>query len=177
MYYRVAIQGDSSALWTWKSTVLSELSAVFQFLRLYRALPQDHLRVFSFSSHEEMNEQLVQENKAQGSTSATAAQFLHERLIGSSEVVYGEAACGTRGNEQTTSIAIVGEPPLNERGAGAYSVKESSRSLLERRRVELERGAGGDHDLPYQFTLPTSIPQVLAWMRLLTKVQHCALQP
>lgn len=38
MYYRVAIQGDPSPTWQWKSTVLSELSAVFQFLRLYTAL-------------------------------------------------------------------------------------------------------------------------------------------
>lgn len=36
MYYRVAIQGDSPPLWQWKSTILSELSALFQFLRRYR---------------------------------------------------------------------------------------------------------------------------------------------
>jgi hypothetical protein len=45
-------------------------------------------------------------------------------------------------------------------------------SLLEKRREELERGAGGDHDLPYQFTLPTSMPQVLAWVKLLARVQQ-----
>ena len=28
------------------------------------------------------------------------------------------------------------------------------------------------HDLPYRFTLPTSLPQVLAWMKLLTKMQE-----
>ena len=66
MYYRVAIQGVSEALWQWKSTVLSELSAVFQFLRLYRALPQDRLRVFSSCSREEMHEQLVRENQGLG---------------------------------------------------------------------------------------------------------------
>jgi hypothetical protein len=37
MYYRVAIQGDSSPIWQWKSTTLSELPALFQFLRHYRA--------------------------------------------------------------------------------------------------------------------------------------------
>ena len=47
MYYRVAIQGDSSPLWQWKSTTLSELSALFQFLRRYRAPGHDRLRVFS----------------------------------------------------------------------------------------------------------------------------------
>ena len=30
----------------------------------------------------------------------------------------------------------------------------------------------GDHDVPYHFALPLSLPQVLAWMRLLGKVQR-----
>ena len=50
-------------------------------------------------------------------------------------------------------------------------------SPLERRRREIEGGAGGDHDLPYSFALPPSMPQVLAWMRLLAKVQRGELQP
>jgi hypothetical protein len=45
-------------------------------------------------------------------------------------------------------------------------------SPLDRRREELERGAGGDHDLPYRFRLPTSTPQVLAWVKLLVRVQR-----
>jgi len=32
MYYRVAIQVDLSPTWQWRSTVLSSLDAVFQFL-------------------------------------------------------------------------------------------------------------------------------------------------
>ena len=46
MYYRVAlyqraIQVHPPPAWQWKSTVLSSLSALLQFLRLCRALPQD----------------------------------------------------------------------------------------------------------------------------------------
>jgi hypothetical protein len=48
----------------------------------------------------------------------------------------------------------------------------SDGSLLDHRRAELERGAGGDHDLPYRFTLPGSMPQLLAWARLLARVEH-----
>ena len=81
MYYRVAIQGDSSVLWQWKSTVLSSLDTVLQFLRLYRALPLDRLRVFSSSSRGELQSQLEQENKGLPSTSLTAAQFLSERML------------------------------------------------------------------------------------------------
>jgi hypothetical protein len=38
MYYRVAIQVDPLPTWQWRSTVLSSLQTLFQFLRLYRCL-------------------------------------------------------------------------------------------------------------------------------------------
>ena len=172
MYYRVAIQVDLSPHWQWKSTVLSELSAVFQWLRLYRALPQERLRVFSCSSREEMNGQLGREHEGLSSTSVTAAQFLQERRIASPEVVWGALACGRPGNERTTSIAIVTESPPGEKSREAQPLDERGIGSLERRRVELERGAGGDHDCPYRFTLPGSMPQVLAWVKLLVRAQH-----
>ena len=52
MYYRVAIQVDPSPTWQWRSTVLSSLDTLFQFLRPYQVLPQDRLSVFSSSSRE-----------------------------------------------------------------------------------------------------------------------------
>jgi hypothetical protein len=57
MYYRIAIQRgrdllDRPSTWQWKSTVLSSLQSLFQVLRLYGALPQEHLRVFSSPSRE-----------------------------------------------------------------------------------------------------------------------------
>src|SRR5216683_1522488 len=44
-------------------------------------------------------------------------------------------------------------------------------SLLEKKRLEIEHGPGGDHDTPYRFTLPISMPQLLAWTRLQVRVQ------
>jgi hypothetical protein len=177
MYYRVAIQVDASSTWRWKSTALSELSVVFQWLRLYHALPQNRLRVFSSCSREGMNEQLVRVNQGLESTSVTAAQFLKERMIGSSAVVWGASAYGTQGNERATSIAVVTGPPLGVSSREAWLLEKRGVSFLEKRRVELERGAGGDHDCQYRFTLPTSIPQVLAWVKLQARVQDGALQP
>jgi hypothetical protein len=178
MYYRVAIRVDQVPHWQWKSTALSSLDALFQLLRLYRAVPQDHLRVFSSSSsREEMNVQLVRVNQGLESTSVTAAQFLQERMIGSSAVVWGATAYGTQGNERATSIAVVTEQPLGESSREATSPDERGVSLLEQRRVELERGAGGDHDTRYRFTLPISMPQALAWVKLMVRVQDEALQP
>ncbi len=178
MYYRVAIQLDHLPAWQWKSTVLSELSAVFQWLRLYRALPQDRLRVFSSSSREEMDEQIGRENQGLSSTSVTVAQFLQARMIGLREAAAGALAGSRQGNERTTSIALVTDSPLGEKSREAQPLlDERGISSLERRRVELERGAGGDHDLPYRFMLPIAMPPVLAWVQLLVRVQHGDLQP
>ena len=162
MHYRVAIQVDQPPRWQWKSTLLSELSALFQWLRLYRALPQDQLRVFSSSSREELNELLARENKGGASGSTTAAQFLQQRRITPQGAVREASTTGIRENERTASMVALREP----------SQGESSKSPLDKRREELERGAGGDHDLPYRFTLPTSMPQVLAWLKLQVRVQQ-----
>jgi hypothetical protein len=177
MYYRVAIQTGQSPAWRWKSTVLSSLDTLFRFLQLYRALPPEHLRVFSSSSREEMNEQLAQENKDLGSTSVTAAQFLHERMLCSREGAWGALEQGAPGNQETASNTVATKPSLHESSRGAHVLDERGMSSLERRRLEVERGAGGDHDLPYTFALPHALPQVRAWVKLLVKVQHGALQP
>ncbi len=162
MYYRVAIQVDASPTWQWKSTALSSLNIVLQWLQFYRAFPHERLRIFSSSSREALNEQLVRENQGLASTSLPATQFLQERGFTPRGAVREASVGGSRASERTASIAAVTEP----------SPYQSSKSPLDKRREELERGAGGDHDLPYRFTLPTSMPQVLAWVKLLARVQH-----
>ena len=119
MYYRVATRVDSSPTWQWKSTTISSLNALFQFLRRYHELPQDHLRVFSASSHEDMDEQLARENNGLGSRSVTAAQFMQERMI---------------------------SPQPNASNAGTYPLHEEASSLQARRLAGAERKAasGGD---------------------------------
>jgi hypothetical protein len=129
MYYRVAIQVDASPAWQWKSTTLSSLNALFQLLRRYGNLSQDHLRVFSSSSREEMDEQLVRENNGLTSHSVTAAQFMQEQMIGS---------------QQGTSFAVAARPSLNESGSGTDALDERQSSSPASRRAVLERGVGGD---------------------------------
>lgn len=177
MYYRVAIQMDQVPDGQWKSTVLSSLDALFQLLRLYRAVPQDRLRVFSSSSREEMNEQLVRVNQGLESTSVTAARFLQERMIGLREAVRGVSARGTQGNVHMTSIAVLTEQLLGESSRKATSLDEPGVRILDKRRVELEGGAGGDHAIPYRFTLPISMPEVLAWVKLMVRVRGGDVQP
>jgi len=187
MYYRVAIQRQRDQLvrppsWQWQSTVLNSLETLFQFLRLYSALPQDRLRVFSSSSRESLEEQLVQENKGLGSHSVTAAQFLQERLIRSPEGTGGTPARDEGADHRWQpslmgAIAARSHPSVKENGKEGNGLGAPGASALERRRLELERGPGGDLAVPYRFALPACLPQVLAWMRLLAKVHRGEVQP
>jgi hypothetical protein len=178
MYYRVAIQVEPSPLWQWKSTVLSSLNTLFQFLRLYRALPQDHLRVFSSSSQEGLKEQFAQENNGLGSNSVTAAQFLQDRMLDSTPVTGDtperreQGVRENQGRASIASIAVTTNSWLNESSKAAGVQSERTMSSLDRRRLEVELGVGGDHDVPYVFALPPSMPHVLAWLRLLTRVHR-----
>jgi hypothetical protein len=177
MYYRVAIQVDPSAHWRWKSTVLSSLDTLFHFLRLFRALPHDRLRVFSSSSPEGLAQQLEQENQGLSSPSVTAAQFLQQRMLRPPSV--GQSISEREGGTERErgAIAVISQPAGNERGGEGSVLASRGISALERRREELESGPGGDHDLSHNFSLPLSLPQVLAWMILLARVQRGELRP
>src|SRR5215469_2104798 len=140
---------------------------VLQWLQFYRAFPPERLRIFSSPERAELNEQLARENQGRSSTSLPATQFLQARGITPRGAVREAGAGGSQTNERTTSIPAHTSP----------SPDESGMSPLDKRREELERGAGGDHDLPYQFTLPTAMPQVLAWVKLLARVRQGDFQP
>ena len=172
MYYRVAIQADGAPAWQWKSTVLSSLDTLFHFLRRFHMLPYDQLRVFYSSSREGLAEQLEQENEGLASTSVTAAQFLQERMIHTPAVVRRASAREEGTSLEKRAVAVISQQPVSEWGRGGSALESRSMSVLERRREELESEPGGDHDLPYSFSLPFSLPQVLAWISLLVKVQQ-----
>jgi hypothetical protein len=166
MYYRVAIQVDASPTWQWQSTSLSSLNIVIRWLQYYQLLPLDRLRIFSSHEREELTEQLQRENQGLLSSSAPARQFLQEWKIALHMVGYDASTRETHVNTRVAPVASVTKPSPNE----------SSVSPLDKRREELERGVGGDHDLPYRFTLPISTPQVLAWLKLQVRVQQGDLQ-
>src|SRR5215470_13686513 len=131
MYYRIAIQVDAQPAWKWQSTALSSLNIVLQWLQVYRAFPQERLRIFSSPERAELNEQLARENQGRSSTWLPATQFLQARGI-TPRGAEGEAgANGARANGRTTSIPAKPSP----------SPDESGMSPLDKRREELERGA------------------------------------
>ncbi len=67
--------------------------------------------------------------------------------------------------------------PLRESIATTGTAESLGMSVLDKKRLEFELGLGGDHDVPYSFALPAYMPQVLAWMRLLARVQRGELVP
>jgi hypothetical protein len=87
IYYRLAIHNRQTTQWTWKTTAVTSLQAVFQLLRIYRMLPQDGIRVFTAASKEDLREMLTRQNTTLASSSVTATQFLREKNL-----VHGHAS-------------------------------------------------------------------------------------
>ena len=159
IYYRVAWQANSSDVWKWKSTKLTSPEALFGFLRMYRAVPQDCLRVFSSSTCENWDELLRRENKGESTSSVTAAQILHDRGI-RSEAIAGGVSEGreqrTRENQGREATAVTTAPSLQESSTKTHLWRNWSMSSLEKRWVELEHGAEGQSRetvIPERYTL------------------------
>ncbi len=110
---------------------------------------------------------LAQENSGHASNSVMAEQFLRERKLCSPEVKQEAVEHGKR--EQQKIAASVATIPA--------SLYDGNRDALDMRRLELECGAGGDHDVPYTFTFPYALPEILAWVQLLVKIQKDEFQP
>jgi hypothetical protein len=176
MFYRVAIQADTSTRWRWCSTMLSSLDAVFRFLQLNYA-PLEHLLVFSSGLYEEIDEQLARENQGLPSKSVMATRFLHERLILSLEGTRATPARETAEDQLMTSIAVAAHSSGKIRGSEVDGLVGNGMSALERRRLEFELGPGGDHDVPYRFVLPAELLPALVWMKLLAGIERGELQP
>ncbi|HLG76222.1 MAG TPA: hypothetical protein VKX46_07400, partial [Ktedonobacteraceae bacterium] len=63
------------------------------------------------------------------------------------------------------------------RAHGQNGSETDQMSSLDRKRVELELGQGGDHDVPYRFAGANEFPQVLAWVLLLARIHRGEVQP
>jgi hypothetical protein len=173
-YYRLALQNHQTAIWNWKTTVLTSLQAVFHLLRIYSTLPQDRIRMFTAASKEELHEMLCRENNGLASDSVTAARFLYERRI--SVTSQNVSAQGTAEHIATRSTVIT-SAPLCENDRVPSLPGGSAMGLLERKRLEMELGGGGDRNCSYLFSLSLSTPQLLAWTRLRARIQAGELHP
>jgi hypothetical protein len=179
MFYRVALQKVPSGLWRWESPVIASVEELVRLLGLYRSIPRSQLRVFVASSIEGLDLLLGREAKGLASSSIPVEHLLPGRWrtshsLSQLELRHFESALRTCESVGMGASSTGGEPSLHEQRRSPPL--EGKRDVLDRRRLEVECGAGGDHDLPYEFTLPTSMPQVLAWVKLLVRVRESDLQ-
>ena len=65
----------------------------------------------------------------------------------------------------------------NESTSEASPLYEQGMSALEKQRAMIESGVGGDHDTPYKFAFPSSMPQVITWLGLMKRIQCGELLP
>jgi hypothetical protein len=174
MYYRVAWKSSSGAIWQWKSTKLSSIDALLRFIEMYSAMAPGRLHIFSSSSAKGLNELLERKNGGFETDSLSVEEFLLQQ---------GMTAPGnSKGQEDEKEepikrfIAVTHTFPRGILGGAERVLDHHSVDNLQSRRSRIEQGEGGDHDIPYTFTLPVSLPQILAWTRLLAKVQHGELE-
>ena len=175
--YRVAIQINTDSSWQWKSTVLGSMETLFGWLRLYRMIPLEQLRVFSASSKEDLHEQLLRANQGLDSTSVPAATFLKARRMSIEGLTGVAPAWKLQVHQRHGALPVISAAIRNQRPIEGLPVYEQNMPGLERQRVAIEGGPGGDHDRPYRFAFPTSMPQVITWLRLMKLIQRGALQP
>ena len=111
---------------------------------------------------------LMRENAGLVSNSVTAEHLLNGwRRISAPEMTRLEPELGMRGKKGLVSSGV----------AAARSSCGESMSVPETIQGKSEDGPVGNHDISYAFTLPSSIPQVLAWARLLARVHRGELEP
>ena len=98
IYYRVALQGSQSAMWRWKSDLLTSLDRVLGLLKLYQCVPAEHIRVFLSSSTEQMDAMLDRANQGLLSTAITVDQLWDKHCMSWIEVRRLEIELGTGGD-------------------------------------------------------------------------------
>ena len=160
--------------------MIASVEVLFRILGMYRSVPRSQLRVFFSSSVEGLDLMLSRETKGLASDSIPLEHLLQGRVsisqsLSQLELRQFESALRTRNSVGMGAPSTGGEPSLHEKRSSPPPAGRMD--VLDSRRLEVERGTPGDHDTRYTFTLPTSLPQVHAWMQLRAQVQDGALQP
>jgi hypothetical protein len=175
IYYRIAVQTRRSPTWRWMTTRLTSLHVVLNYLQTYRCPAYAQLRIFFASSEGTLEDMLAAENRGDASFSVTPEHLLSR---GQPELLAeGPSAEAQVPARQQTLTLTASADALNGLEAPAMPLAMGSLTLMEARRLELELGAGGDHDLPYRFAFPRRLPETCAWIRLREHVQRGDLEP
>ena len=94
----------------------------------------------------------------------------------SMELIAKSAITRKLGDESSSLQAVSSIEPTNPVIAETR-VNNQESNLIRQMREKLEWSRGDGYDTLYTFALPVSMPQILAWTRLLAKVQRGELIP
>ncbi len=98
VYYRMALRGSQSAMWRWKSSPFTSLDGVLEWLRLYRCVPRENIRVFLTTTLDHMEEMLRRNNQGLFSTAITVNQLWDRNSVNWIEVKRLELELGEGGD-------------------------------------------------------------------------------
>jgi hypothetical protein len=99
MYYRVAIRGSHSATWRWKSPLFNSLHGVLGVLHLYRTMPEERIRVFLFTSTQQMDAMLKRASQGSMTTAIAVKQLWDAHCTNWMEVRRLEVELGEGGDQ------------------------------------------------------------------------------
>ncbi len=192
IYFRVAIQMDQLSQWRWKSGILNTPGTLFDFLNMYDRVSKNRLRVFFATSKTVMNEMLVRENNGLLSNSLTVEEFLErgrkiegqyikqlefELGLQESMELIAKSAITRKLGDESSSLQAASSIEATNPVIAETRVNNQESNLIRQMREKLEWSRGDGYDTLYTFALPVSMPQILAWTRLLAKVQRGELIP
>ena len=86
IYYRMALRGNQSAMWRWKSNPFTSLDGVLGWLRMYHCVPREYIRVFLTTSLDHMEVMLRSENQGLFSTAITVDRLWNRNSVNWIEV-------------------------------------------------------------------------------------------
>jgi hypothetical protein len=98
MYYRMALRGNQSTIWRWKSSPFTSFDSVLRWLHLYRCVPREQICVFLSSSTDQMEEMLNRANQGLFSTAISVDQLWDSSCVNWIEVRRLELELGTGGD-------------------------------------------------------------------------------
>lgn len=98
LYYRVAIQVGHPATWHWKSPLFNSLHGVLGMLNLYRAMSEEHIRVFLSTSTQQMDTMLKRANQGRLTTAIAVNQLWDARRMNWIEIKRLEVELGEGGD-------------------------------------------------------------------------------
>jgi hypothetical protein len=171
MYYRVATRLDSASHLHCESRVIATLDVLLRVLRLYRTMPCDHICICFSSSVEGLDLMLDRTNKGLAFSTLTIYQFLDSRWS-----TPRLEMTGLETELMAHEIGRIGVAPAaresSQQEKRMSTTLEGTVDFLDMRRLALELGTPGDHDISYKFTLPTYVSQTLDWAKLLAMVHQ-----